>query len=129
MEDDVVCDGFVGNVVLKFAEGLAEAVVGLIKDQVQAHPLAKLGGLFLRGTLKEVHKKMDYAEYGGAPLLGVNGVCIVCHGKSNPKAIFNAIRMADEFTRKGTNEQIKRDLQKISEESASPTLPSPTIPA
>ena len=94
MADVVVCDGFVGNVVLKFAEGMAEAVVGLIREQVQSHPLAKLGGLLMRGAIKEVYKKMDYAEYGGAPLLGVNGICIICHGKSNPKAIFNAIRVA-----------------------------------
>jgi phosphate acyltransferase len=120
LADVIVCDGFVGNVVLKFGEGLAEALVALIREQVHAHPIAKLGGLFLRGALKDVHKKIDYAEYGGAPLLGVNGVCIVCHGKSNPKAIFNAIRVAAELVQKGTNQAIRQELSRL---HASPDAP------
>ena len=129
MTDVVVCDGFVGNVVLKFAEGMAEALVSIIKEQISKHPLAKIGGLLLKSSLREVKKRTDYAEIGGAPLLGVNGICIICHGKSNPKAIYNAIRMADEFSRKGTNEQIKRDLQKLHEEPDSFAPPSVSIPA
>lgn len=117
--DVVVCDGFVGNVVLKFAEGLAESLVTLIKEQIDADPLARLGGLFLRGALKDVHKKMDYSEYGGAPLLGVNGVCIICHGKSNPKAIRNAIRVAAESAQKGTNRQIRQELHRFHPEGDS----------
>jgi len=113
MADVVVCDGFVGNVVLKFAEGMAESLVALIKEQIGKHPLAKIGGLLLKSSLREVKKKTDYAEIGGAPLLGVNGICIICHGKSNPKAIYNALRMADEFARKGTNENIRRELEKL----------------
>lgn len=111
--DVVVCDGFVGNVVLKFAEGMGETLVALIKEHVRADPLSRLGGLILRGTLKGVHKRMDYAEYGGAPLLGVNGVCIICHGKSSPKAIFNAIRVAAEFVHQRTNEHIRRELSRL----------------
>ena len=123
LADVVVCDGFVGNVVLKFAEGLAETVVGLIREQVRAHPLARLGGLLLRGALREVHKKMDYSEYGGAPLLGVNGVCMICHGQSNPKAICNAIRVAANFVQKGANEEIRRALDRL-HASAYPAEPS-----
>ena len=106
----VVCDGFVGNVILKFAEGLAESAMTLIKDQMTTHPFAKLGGLLMRGALREVKRKTDYAEYGGAPLLGVNGVCIICHGKSNKKAIYNAIRVAGQFVQNDTNRLIQEEL-------------------
>ncbi|OGR93016.1 MAG: hypothetical protein A2992_04565 [Elusimicrobia bacterium RIFCSPLOWO2_01_FULL_59_12] len=129
LADVVVCDGFVGNVVLKFGEGMAEAVVSLIREQVQAHPLAKLGGLLLRGALRDVHKKIDYSEYGGAPLLGVNGVCIVCHGKSTPKAIFNAIRVAGELVQKGTNQQIRQELHRLHPVGNSEAGPSSDFPA
>jgi glycerol-3-phosphate acyltransferase PlsX len=111
--DVIACDGFVGNIVLKFGEGLAEALISLIREEVHAHPLAKLGGLLLRSVFRDVHKKIDYAEYGGAPLLGVNGICIVCHGKSNPKAIFNAIRVAGELVQKGTNQLIRQELARL----------------
>lgn len=123
--DVVVCDGFVGNVVLKFAEGLSEALVGLIKEQISLDPLAQLGGLLLKGALREVKKKTDYAEYGGAPLLGVNGVCVICHGKSNAKAIFNAIRMANVFVEKDTNQHIRRELQRLHQQDSShkPSVP------
>src|SRR5258708_5306614 len=112
MVDVVVCDGFVGNIVLKFAEGLAESVVTLIKDEIATSPLAMLGGLFMKGSFTEVKKKTDYAEYGGAPLLGVNGVCIICHGKSNKKAIFNAIRVAGQFVQSDTNHLIQEEILK-----------------
>jgi glycerol-3-phosphate acyltransferase PlsX len=113
MADVVVCDGFVGNVVLKFAEGLAESIILLVKEGVKERPVAKLGGLFLQGLMKDLKKKLDYAEYGGAPLLGVNGACIISHGKSNPKAIRNAIRAAAEFVEKKTNDHIRSELQHI----------------
>jgi glycerol-3-phosphate acyltransferase PlsX len=127
--DVVVCDGFVGNVVLKFAEGMAESLVSLIKEQISVHPLAKIGGLLLKSSLREVKKKTDYAEIGGAPLLGVNGTCIICHGKSNPKAIFNAIRMANEFVQKDANEQIKHDLARIHAAPESTSPPSVSVSA
>jgi len=111
--DVVICDGFVGNVVLKFGEGLSEALVKLIKEQVKAHPIARIGGLFLRSSLRGVARKTDYAEYGGAPLLGVNGVCIISHGKSNPKAIRNAIRVAGEFVDQHINDDIQHELNRI----------------
>jgi glycerol-3-phosphate acyltransferase PlsX len=110
--DVVVCDGFVGNVVLKFAEGLAESLVTLIRKEISSRPLAKLGGFFMRGSLREVKRKTDYAEYGGAPLLGVNGVCIICHGKSNKKAIYNAVRVAGQFVQSDVNHLIQEELHK-----------------
>jgi phosphate acyltransferase len=125
--DVVVCDGFVGNVVLKFGEGLAEAVVSLIREQIHAHPIAKLGGLFLRGALKGVHKKIDYSEYGGAPLLGVNGVCIVCHGQSNPKAILNAVRVAAELVQKETNQAIRQELAHLHDTPPDPSGNKPQV--
>jgi phosphate acyltransferase len=119
--DVVVCDGFVGNVILKFAEGLAESLVKLIKDEISLHPFAKIGGLLLRSSLRAVKRKTDYAEIGGAPLLGVNGVCIICHGKSNPKAIRNAIKMAMEFVQNDTNQAIRREIQRLRAEGESPS--------
>ena len=124
MTDVVVCDGFVGNVVLKFAEGLAESMVTLIKDEISNSPLAMLGGLFMRSSLRGVKRKIDYAEYGGAPLLGVNGVCIICHGKSNKKAIFNAIRVAGQFVQSDTNHLIQEELLKHHTDSTSSEEPS-----
>jgi phosphate acyltransferase len=116
--DVVVCDGFVGNIVLKFAEGLAESLVTLIKEQIDTSPLAKLGGLFMKNSLQEVKRKTDYSEYGGAPLMGVNGVCIICHGKSNKKAIANAVRVAGQFVKNDTNRLIQDEIQKHHAESA-----------
>jgi len=110
MADVVVCDGFVGNVILKFGEGLASALVGLIKEGVMGRPLAMLGGFLMRGALRNVKKRTDYAEYGGAPLVGVNGVCIICHGKSNSRAIYNAVRVAGEFVEKDANRLIQEEL-------------------
>ena len=124
MADVVVCDGFVGNIVLKFAEGLAESVVTLIKDEIATSPLAMLGGLFMKGSLTEVKRKTDYAEYGGAPLLGVNGVCIICHGKSNKKAIYNAIRVAGQFVKSDTNKLIQEEILKHHTDSGSSDEPS-----
>jgi glycerol-3-phosphate acyltransferase PlsX len=120
MADVVVCDGFVGNVILKFAEGMASSVITLIKDGIQGRPLAMLGGLLLRGALRGVGRKLDYAEYGGAPLLGVNGICIVCHGKSTPRAIFNAVRVAAELVEKKTNEHIRQELHRLNPPDVSP---------
>ena len=106
------CDGFVGNVVLKFGEGLAEAVMKLMKDEIKKHPLAILSAaLFLRGVFNDLKKKLDYAEYGGAPLLGVNGVAVISHGKSNVKAIKNAIGVAAESVKHDINGKIRHILQ------------------
>jgi glycerol-3-phosphate acyltransferase PlsX len=94
--DVVVCDGFVGNVVLKVSEGLAEAIGAILKEEFGSRFLSKLGYLLARPALKAFKKKVDYAEYGGAPLLGVQGTAMICHGSSNPLAIMNAIKMAHD---------------------------------
>lgn len=111
--DVVVCDGFVGNVILKFAEGLAKTILSIIKQAINESSIfAKLGALMLKPTLKKLGKKLDVSEYGGAPLLGVNGGCIISHGSSNSKAIMNAIRVANEFCRNDVLEHIKKSAEK-----------------
>ncbi|MBU2567965.1 MAG: phosphate acyltransferase, partial [Elusimicrobia bacterium] len=110
--DVVVCDGFTGNIVLKFGEGVAEMLFKLIKLELKKHPLAFLSIPFLWGALKDLRKRIDYSEYGGAPLLGIDGVCIICHGISNSKAIKNALRAANEFVKKGINKKISGEMEK-----------------
>lgn len=109
--DVVVCDGFVGNVILKFAEGLGEAIFDLIKIEVNKSKLAKMGMIMAIPILKKLRKRIDYSEYGGAPLLGIKGVCIIGHGKSDPRAIKNAIRVASEFVSHGVNQHIEETIQ------------------
>jgi len=92
--DVIVCDGFLGNVVLKVAEGAAEFIMDEMKDAVQSSWLTKLPMLFVRRSFRGLKRKLDYAEYGGAPLLGIDGVCIVSHGRSHARAIANAVLMA-----------------------------------
>jgi len=105
--DVVVCDGFVGNVLLKTSEGVAEAIRGFLKTSIKQSIIAILGSTFMLGAFKALKKQIDYAEYGGAPLLGINGCAIVSHGKSNAKAIKNAIFQAIRFVESGVNEDIK----------------------
>ncbi len=92
--DCIVATGFVGNVIIKVSEGLMESASKLIKREVKKSPLAMLGALLMMGSLKQAKKQVDYSEYGGAPLLGVNGIVMISHGRSTPKAIKNAIRAA-----------------------------------
>lgn len=94
--DVVVCDGFVGNVVLKAGEGMASALFHIMQEEVTKSWLAKMGTALTVSALRGCKRKLDYSEYGGAPLLGVNGVVIICHGSSTAKAIKNAIRCARE---------------------------------
>jgi phosphate acyltransferase len=111
--DVVVCDGFVGNVVLKVGEGFAKTILQLIKEAIKASGLlTKIASLMILPALKKLKKKMDYAEYGGAPLLGVNGGFIICHGSSKARAIKNAIRVAHEFSEKKVVEHIRESLAK-----------------
>lgn len=106
--DVVVCDGFVGNVVLKFGEGLALTILKLIKEAIDDGGLsAKVGALLLTPTLKALAKRLDVSEYGGAPLLGVNGCCIISHGSSEAKSICSAIRAAGEYVNGNILEHIK----------------------
>ncbi|MBQ1890597.1 MAG: phosphate acyltransferase PlsX, partial [Selenomonas sp.] len=109
--DVVICDGFVGNVVLKFAEGLAKTIMKLIKEAIKdGGILAKLGALLLMPTLKKLGKRLDASEYGGAPLLGVNGVCIISHGSSNAKSICSAIGVANDYVNGNVMEHIQEAL-------------------
>jgi len=92
--DCIVCDGYVGNVTLKVSEGLVESIGKLVKREIKKNPIAILGALLLKSSMKEAKKSVDYSEYGGAPLLGVDGIVLISHGRSSPKAIKNAIRAA-----------------------------------
>lgn len=105
--DVVVCDGFIGNVVLKASESLAAMVSSAIREELETSVVRKVGAALAHGAFQELRRRFDYAERGGAPLLGVRGGCIVCHGSSNAKAIKNAIRMAAEFVEKRINEKIR----------------------
>jgi len=108
--DVIVCDGFVGNICLKISEGLAEAAMKMLREEILKSTLAKIGYFLARPAFKKFGRKIDYAEYGGAPLLGINGIGIVCHGKSNELAIMNAIVGAVEMERLKLNEVIEQDL-------------------
>jgi len=105
--DVVVTDGFVGNVILKFTESIIYYINSLIRDGVKDYPLSKLGALLMKPVFRRMKKKLDYAEYGGAPLLGINGVIIICHGGSSARAIKNALLAAHRFVSVGINEKIK----------------------
>jgi phosphate acyltransferase len=105
--DVAVCDGFTGNVALKVSEGLADLILKLIGDEVRAHPLLKLPAAMLRPAFQRIKRRTDYGERGGAPLLGVNGVCIIGHGRSNATVIRNAIRTASEAARHGIIDKIR----------------------
>ena len=108
----IVTDGFIGNIVLKTSEGAAEVIGRLIKDEINNSGfLQKLGALLLKPVFNTLKKATDYAEYGGAPLLGVNGCVIISHGKSNSKAIKNAIFQAISFVENNVNEKIKESLK------------------
>jgi glycerol-3-phosphate acyltransferase PlsX len=120
--DVYVCDGFVGNVLLKFGEGLASAVLKLIKNEVRKHPLAIFGKYLLKGAFKELMKKTDPSEFGGALLLGVNGVALIAHGGSDVKAVRNSVRTAAAFVEKGINRQISEFLHAQSAAGKEPGL-------
>lgn len=110
--DVIVCDAFVGNIVLKTIEGMASSLFQLIKQKITSNTIRKIGALLIKPGLKEIAHTLDYAEYGGAPLLGVNGTSIICHGSSKEKAIFNAIRVAKECVEEKIIDKIKVELEK-----------------
>ena len=109
--DVVVTDGFVGNIALKVSEGVAEFIFNYFKEHIEKSFKHKIGYLMLKDIFKSLKKRADYAETGGAPLLGVDGVCIICHGKSNGKAIRNAIVLAKKFVEKNLNGSIQEAMQ------------------
>ncbi|MHB1351342.1 MAG: phosphate acyltransferase PlsX [Desulfobulbus sp.] len=110
--DVIVCDGFVGNISLKVSEGLADAAMQMLRTEILKSLRAKIGYLLIRGAFKNFRKRVDYAEYGGAPLLGINGVGIVSHGKSNATAIKNAVVVAANMVEKKVNQSIVESLAK-----------------
>jgi len=109
--DIILCDGFVGNVVLKVAESLAGAVGVLLKRELARNMLTVIGSVLCRSTFDALKKELDYAEYGGAPLLGVNGTCIISHGSSSARAIKNALKVAAKFTKLNVNKHITDGLE------------------
>ena len=117
--DVVVCDGFIGNVALKVSEGLVTTIKAMLHESLDATLAGKLGYVLAREAFEDFRKRVDYAEYGGAPLLGIKGCCIICHGRSNAHAIKNAIRVAVECYQGGVNQEIEATLrQGLSEQQA-----------
>jgi phosphate acyltransferase len=108
--DVIVCDGFVGNVALKISEGMVQVVGTLLKESLNSTITSQVGALLSGKAFKDFKKRLDYSEYGGAPLLGIKGACIVCHGSSNANAIKNAVRVAAEFANSGINPKIEAGL-------------------
>ncbi len=113
--DVIVCDGFTGNITLKVSEGLAEAILKMLKKEVSSISAGKIGYLLIKPAIRNFKKRTDYDEYGGAPLLGINGTSIISHGRSSAKAIKNAVTVASSFSEKKVHEAIAtaiaRDLQ------------------
>lgn len=108
--DVIVCDGFVGNVALKTSEGLLKLVREMLRDSLSSTVTAKLGALLSRKAFGAFKRRLDPSEYGGAPLMGVRGVCIIGHGSSDERAIMNGVRVAAEFVKAGVNEQVEAEL-------------------
>src|SRR6201997_2936413 len=111
--DVIVADGFVGNVALKISEGVVNLVRSALKEALRATITRQVGYLLSRSAFSDFKKRLDHTEYGGAPLLGLKGVCIITHGSSNANAIKNAIRVASEFSERGSNGSIERGLAAI----------------
>jgi glycerol-3-phosphate acyltransferase PlsX len=103
----IVCDGFVGNIILKFAESIDSYLSELFKKRIRKSLFAKIGALLMNRAFKDLKKNLDYAEYGGAPLLGISGISIICHGGSSPKAIKNAVRVARSIVDNNLNKRIE----------------------
>lgn len=110
--DVVVCDGFIGNVVLKVSESVAESIGLMIRENIGDNLIRKLGYFMMRPAFRALKRRVDYAEYGGAPLIGINGISIISHGRSSDRAIKNAIRVAAELAKSEVNKHIHADIEK-----------------
>jgi glycerol-3-phosphate acyltransferase PlsX len=110
LADVIVCDGFVGNVALKTSEGVGRFVRDVLRESLTRTVTAQVGALLSRKAFNELRHRLDYREYGGAPLLGVRGICIIGHGSSNDRAIYNGVRVAYEFAQAGTNQRIEQEF-------------------
>jgi len=118
--DVIVCDGFTGNVALKLSEGVFEAFTTMLGEELRRTLLASVGSLLAQKAFQQLKRRLDYSEYGGAPLLGLNGIGIVCHGRSNANALKNAIRVANEFCKHHVNDSIEKEFRKLGWTSAEP---------
>jgi phosphate acyltransferase len=119
--DVIVCDGFVGNAVLKSAEALAEMIRRMLREEIARAPAGKLGYLFAKGAFERFRERTDYTEYGGAPLLGINGGCFIGHGRSNARAMHNAIRRAVEFSNAHLDGRIRDKIAELRRLEERPT--------
>jgi glycerol-3-phosphate acyltransferase PlsX len=119
----VVCDGFVGNVILKTSESIAVAIFTWLKHELKRNPKRAVGAALAKDAFRTIHRKTNYEEYGGSPLLGVNGICIIAHGASTPLAIKNALRVAVESVEHQVNPHIIEEVQRY-HESAAPLEPA-----
>lgn len=124
----VVCDGFTGNVVLKTCEAIAHAIFGWLKHEIMANPVTKLGGMLAKPAFKAIYKRTNAEEYGGQPLLGANGVCIIAHGGSSAIAVKNAIRVACESVRHKVNPAIITAMQEYAARTGPKTVLGVPIP-
>jgi len=113
--DVVVTDGFTGNILLKTSEGVASAISKLMKHNIKKSPLSMAGALMMKKVFRSLKKEIDYSEYGGAPLLGVNGISMICHGSSEARTITNAITRVKQFSTAGVNKHIIEQLATIEE--------------
>ncbi|MDA8241431.1 MAG: phosphate acyltransferase PlsX [Nitrospiraceae bacterium] len=109
--DVIVCDGFIGNIALKISEGLAETIIKMLKREITSVSTGRIGYLMMKPAIRNFKKRTDYDEYGGAPLLGINGACIISHGRSTAKAIKNALRVASDYAGKRVFEAISTDIE------------------
>jgi phosphate acyltransferase len=119
--DVIVMDGFVGNVLIKFAEGLASNLMRAIRAEIRTNPISTLFGLGLLPSFNRLRGRLDYADYGGAPLLGIKGICIVAHGRSNPRAIRNAVRVAGESVNQSLIGVIKEGVDAAAAQESDPS--------
>jgi len=125
--DVIVCDGFTGNVTLKVSEGLVETIEALLHDELASTFGGRVGSVLSRQAFRRFRRRVDYSEYGGAPLVGLNGLCIVGHGRSSSKAVANAVTMAVRAVKEDLLGRLSRDLSRIAALPATPpNLQSPT---
>jgi glycerol-3-phosphate acyltransferase PlsX len=111
MVDVIVTDGFTGNVMLKLSEGLTEAMLSMLKRELTATAVTKAGAVLAKPAFRSIKKRLDYSEYGGAPLLGVSRIVVIGHGRSNARAIRNAIRSVKEFSEHRTADRIEERIR------------------
>lgn len=115
--DVIVSDGFTGNIALKVSEGVVDTMFNMARTEIMKNLFAKIGFLLMKRHLKKLYKRVDYSEYGGAQLLGINGVCIIGHGRSNVMAVKNAVKMAKDFVRNRVQDKIKAEIALLSGEA------------